>query len=459
VNPMALQQLTAVVNGELIGGDVRFSAIATDSRTLPVDSLFIALRGPNFDGHAFVAQAHEAGAVAVMVSQQCETALPQLLVDDTRLALGQIAAYYRQAFDIPLVAITGSNGKTTVKEMVASILGQQGEVLATCGNLNNDIGMPLTLMRMNESHHAAVIEMGANHAGEIAYLSAIAQPTVALITNAGSAHLEGFGSVEGVAQAKGEIFSSLGETGVAVINADDHYAPLWLELAAGHRVVRFGIEQTADVGAGEIIVERSEGRLVSRFELKTLAGSATVRLPLPGRHNVMNGLAATAAALAAGASLDEVCRGLEALRGPAGRLQLKAAQSGAWLLDDSYNANPASLSAGIEVLAALEGERWLVLGDMAELGSDAAALHFDVGAQARRDGIDRLFTVGPLAESAVEGFGEGAYHFASQQALIETLQSELKADVTLLIKGSRTARMERVVEALAADEIIDGVDD
>ncbi|OOZ41881.1 UDP-N-acetylmuramoyl-tripeptide--D-alanyl-D-alanine ligase [Solemya pervernicosa gill symbiont] len=449
---MSLQQLTALLDGRMIGEDVSIAAVSTDSRTLPQGALFIALSGPNFDGHAFAAQVAQTGAVAVLVSRECETSLPQLVVEDTRVALGQLAGWQREQFEQPLVAVTGSNGKTTVKEMLAAILGVGGEVLATEGNLNNDIGMPLTLLRLEDEQTAAVIEMGANHAGEIAYLTEIARPNVALITNAGNAHLEGFGSLEGVAEAKGEIFSGLSSDGVAVINADDRFAPRWRELAGSHRTLQFGIEHSADVTASHIEMAVAGGAVTTRFELNTPIGSAAINLPLPGRHNVMNALAATAAALAAGANLDQVCRGLAAMTGPKGRLQLRAAHAGAQLIDDSYNANPTSLKAGVEVLSGIGGHRWLVMGDMAELGDDAAALHAEVGVQAKALGIDRLYAVGELSAAAVEAFGAEAFHFESKEALIEALRDQLAADVTLLVKGSRSARMEQVVEGLSIDE-------
>jgi len=344
---------------------------------------------------------------------------------------------------LPLVAITGSNGKTTTKEMIAAILSRAGKALATRGNLNNDIGVPLTLMRLDASYRHGVIEMGANHPGEIAYLVNITRPQVAVITNAGSAHLEGFGSIEGVARAKGEIYGALEADGVAVINADDAYADLWRALAAKCRVFSFGIDKPADVSA------KWQGDVHgSHLHLHTPVGDAELNLALPGRHNVMNALAATAAALAMGVSLDGVVKGLEGLAPVGGRLQIREGINGATIIDDSYNANPVSLRAGIDVLAACQGRRYLALGDMGELGADAEQLHAEAGTYARQAGIDGVYATGPLSKGAVEAFGTGGHHFAEQQQLIAALKTELDSGVTVLVKGSRSSRMERVVAGL-----------
>jgi UDP-N-acetylmuramoyl-tripeptide--D-alanyl-D-alanine ligase len=353
------------------------------------------------------------------------------------------------------VAVTGSNGKTTVKEMLGSIFGQLASTLTTRGNLNNDIGLPLTLLRLEAAHRYAVVEMGANHPGEIAHLSSLARPTVALITNAGPAHLEGFGSVEGVAHAKGEIFSGLVPEGVAVINADDGYAPLWRRLAGDRQILDFGIEQPAEIRAR---MGAPTPGLENRFELVTPVGRCDVTMPFPGRHNVMNALAASAAALAAGADLAAIDSGLRNAAGIAGRLQSRPARHGARLLDDTYNANPASVDAALAVLAASPGTRALVLGDMAEMGPEAARFHAEVGATASRLGIDALWATGELSRAAAEAFGTGARHFPDIKALVDALCGELRPDLTLLIKGSRRAGMERVVQALAAEEGGTGTD-
>ncbi len=452
MNEMSLVRIAAAVEGELLDGDAVFTAVSTDSRELPAGALFVALRGERFDGHAFVAEAARQGAAAALLEVASDAALPQLRVADSRVALGRLAAWRRAQFDGPLVAVTGSNGKTTVKEMLAAILGRRGPLLATRGNLNNDIGVPLTLMRLADEQQAAVIEMGANHPGEIAYLAAIADPTVGVVTNAGRAHLEGFGGIEGVARAKGELFAGLGPDGVAVINADDLYAPLWRGLAGERRVLSFGLEADAAVSAREWLTAVEGEQLVSRFLLVTPAGEVPVLLALPGRHNVMNALAAAAAGLAAGATLEEIAAGLAAVQAPAGRLTPRRGPDGCRLLDDSYNANPGSLRAGLEVLTALPGRHWLVLGDMAELGGNAARLHAEMGELARELGVERLYAVGEVAGAAAEGFGAGAQAFAEQGEAIAALRAALAeaggAELTLLVKGSRLARMERVIQGL-----------
>ncbi|WJW75012.1 UDP-N-acetylmuramoyl-tripeptide--D-alanyl-D-alanine ligase [Thiohalobacter sp. IOR34] len=443
---MQLSEAAGLLGADLVGADVRFAGVSTDSRSLEPGNLFVALVGERFDGHAYLQQAAERGAAAAAVSRELNPVLPLLRVADTRRALGELAGHWRRRFDLPLVAVTGSNGKTTVKEMTAAILGVGRRVLATRGNLNNDIGVPLTLFRLDGRHQAAVIEMGANHPGEIALLTGIAAPSVALITNAAPAHLAGFGDLAGVAEAKGEIFAGLGPHGVAVINADDRFAPRWRALAAGHEILDFGLEAPAAVSADWRPVEAG-----SELRLRTPQGRVELRLPLPGRHNVMNALAATAAALAAGAGLDEVQQGLSGLRAVAGRLRFLAGRQGARLIDDSYNANPASLGAALEVLRAQPGEHWLVLGEMGELGGDARALHAEAGRQARASGVSRLFGLGPLAAEAVRAFGAGARMYDALDALLEDLGAALDPDKTVLVKGSRSMRMERVVEALAAE--------
>lgn len=452
---MQLSEAARVLDAELKGADAGFRSVSTDTRTLQPGALFVALCGENFDGHDFVEQARVAGAVAAVVSRAVDTALPLLLVDDTRLALGRLAAAHRAARSVPVVAVTGSNGKTTVKEMVAAILAQRGPVLATQGNLNNDIGMPLTLLRLAPEHAFAVLEMGANHPGEIAYLTNIARPTVALITNAGLAHLEGFGSIEGVAQAKGEIYAGLTPDGTAVINADDAYAGLWDELTRTRRRVHFGLREDAEVHAdpASIRFEIQGERLCTSFRMVTPVGKADIRLPLAGKHNVRNALAAAAAALAVGLSLTEIRAGLDGMQPVKGRLQLRRGLRGARVIDDTYNANPGSLQAGIEVLAVCPGTRWLVLGDMAELGEGSAELHRKVGAQARAAGLDRLWAIGEQSLAAVEAFGVGARHFTAQGNLIAVLQAELGQDAVVLVKGSRRMRMERVVEALLGAQV------
>ncbi len=449
MSPLRLVEIAAMLHGRLCGADALISSVSTDSRNLRAGDLFIALAGPNFDGHDYLAAAREHGAAAALVSRAQDDALAQIVVADTRLALGSLASVCRAGLAIPVLAVTGSNGKTTVKEMLAAILARRGAMLATRGNLNNDIGVPLTLLRLRPEHRYAVIEMGANHPGEIAYVAGLAAPTVAVVTNAGPAHLEGFGSLEGVARAKGEIYQNLAAGGVAVINSDDAYAGMWRELAAGHHQISFGLRADADVNAPveSIRMDMHNSSSVMRFLLRTPNGEVQLALPLPGRHNVMNALAASAAALAAGAHLDDIKEGLEAIVPVAGRLQMRIGLRGAHVLDDTYNANPASLQAGLEVLAACAGEKWLVLGDMGELGSDAADLHEQAGRQARAAGIDQLFAIGVQSRRAAQTFGAARY-FDSIDALIAALRGALHAGVSVLVKGSRFMHMERVVEAL-----------
>jgi UDP-N-acetylmuramoyl-tripeptide--D-alanyl-D-alanine ligase len=442
---MQLSEAARLLNAQHHGADVVFSGISTDTRTLKAQNLFVALQGTQFDGHHFLRQAGKQGAAAVLVSQLSDVSLPALEVVDTRRALGRLASVWRRRFSLPLIAVTGSNGKTTVKEMVAAILKRCGTVLVTQGNLNNDIGLPLTLLQLDVQHRYAVIEMGANHSGEIANLTDIAAPTVGLITNAGPAHLEGFGTLEGVARAKGELFAGLSEQGIAVLNHDDPHAPLWRELIGKRRSLSFGLQHPADVSA-----EWEPDAHGSFIRMSTPQGRIETKLPLPGGHNVLNALAASAAALAAGAKLTDIQSGLETMQSVAGRLQIKPGIHDSTVIDDTYNANPASLAAAIEVLAKYPTAKWLVLGDMAELGTDAALLHEQAGRQARALSIDRLFACGDLSRGAVQHFSATGQHFATQQELINALQSTLKNThgVTLLVKGSRSAQMEHVVTAL-----------
>lgn len=443
---MRLAETAELLQARSSAPDGWYTGLSTDSRSLEPDNLFVALRGPRFNGEDYLEQAQARGAAAALVSRECPPAgLPLLTVEDTRLALGRLAAHWRGRFSLPLVGITGSNGKTTVKEMTAAILAQRTATLVTRGNLNNDIGVPLTLARLGLEHGAAVIEMGANHPGEIAYLTDLARPTVGLVNNAGPAHLEGFGSLTGVAEAKGELFQHLAADAVAVINAEDRFAPLWRKMAGDRPQLSFGIEGRADVRAAW----RGDGR-GSELELHTPQGELSLRLPLPGRHNVMNALAATAASLAAGASLQEVRQGLERLPPVQGRLQRIALAGGALLIDDTYNANPASLRAGIEVLALAPAPRWLVLGDMGELGPEGERLHRQMGKLAREAGVERLYALGQLAAVAAETFGAHGTRYAGMEDLIVALERDWCAGVQLLVKGSRSMGMEAVVQALRA---------
>ena len=452
---MDLLTAAQAMAGTLIGENATFSGVSTDSRKIAADQLFIALRGENFDGHAFVATAGERGALAAVVAADAvdsltASGLPLIAVADTRLALGALAADWRARFALPLIAVTGSNGKTTTKEMIASILQTAfcDAVLATQGNFNNDIGLPLTLLGMNAGHRAAIVEMGMNRPGEIAYLSAIARPTVALVTNAQRAHLAGMGSLEAIAREKGCIYAGLGEAGVAVINVDDPWASLWRSQNAGRRIVDFGLDQPAEIG-GKCHVHGLENRLI----LSAQGERIEIVLALPGLHNARNALAAAAATLAAGLPLSAVAQGLAAFRGIKGRLQRRAGLHGAVLLDDSYNANPDSVRAGIDVLAATIGKKILVLGDMGEIGEMAGQFHDEVGGYAKSQGVDRLFALGEASTLAAHNFGLGGQHFKNIEDLIAALATELTPATTVLVKGSRFMRMERVVEAIAAPPI------
>ena len=444
---MSLVQSADAVNGTLFGGNVDFSGVGTDTRRLSKGDLFVALTGPNYDGHDFLKQAADAGAVAAMVSRKINSDLPHIEVADTRLALGRLAQYWRDQFQIPVIAVTGSNGKTTVKEMIASIMGQAGEGCVTQGNLNNDIGVPVTLLRMRSNHQFAVIEMGMNHLGEIAYLSELARPTVALITNAAEAHLEGLGSVEKVAEAKGEIFKGALPMATAILNADDAYYGYWRKIVGDRHCVTFGLDNKADFTAE---YESDENGLL--ISMKCSEGGIDMRLPLYGKHNVMNAVAASAAAMAAGSSLGDIKSGLEKLKSVAGRLEVKKGVNGARVLDDTYNANPASVAAGLQVLRESGGETILVLGDMAELGDAADGIHTRVGELARRVGANRVFGFGPYAKHAVTSFGKGGKHYEDQKELVDDLRKCMSGEVTVLVKGSRKMHMEQVVDQITVDD-------
>jgi UDP-N-acetylmuramoyl-tripeptide--D-alanyl-D-alanine ligase len=444
-----LSAFAASCGGRLIGGDRAYTGVSTDTRTLAPGELFIALQGPRFDGAAFIAAAHTARAAGAVVSTQEKTPLAQILVTDTQNALTAAAMSWRAAFDGPLVGVAGSNGKTTVKEMIAAILAEAGATLATRGNLNNHIGVPVTLLGIDATHRFAVIEMGANHPGEMAALVRIARPTIGLITNAGAEHLEGFGSLEGVARAEGETVEGLAPDSTAIINADDAFAELWRGLTRA-RVVTFGVEHRADFSAERLRTDFGVSGFATRFELICPAGRTPIELKLAGRHNVVNALGAAAAAVTAGAKLEHVARGLASMRAVKGRLQFKVSKSGAWIIDDSYNANPSSMRAGIDVLAELAGRRWLAMGDMAELGDYAERSHVEIGDYARERGVERLFATGKLAALAVESFGPGAEWYPDTESLAQALDASVSSDVRLLVKGSRMNRLERVVDALAA---------
>ncbi len=457
---MRLSEAARAIRGELRGEDREFDAVSTDTRALTRRALFVALRGNRYDGHDFIAQAAASGAAAAMIDGGWRMAdgesserFPLLVVADTKRSLGTFAAYWRNKFSMPLVALTGSNGKTTVKEMLACILREavstesripnpETSVLATRGNLNNDIGVPLTLLELRGGHRYAVVEMGMNHAGEIRYLAGLAAPDVALVNNAAAAHIEFFDSVEAIARAKGEIFEGLKPGGTAVINADDRHAGIWRDLAAGRRVVDFGIDSRRAAVTATYRLNWLESEIV----VKLPQGEARAVLKAPGVHNVRNALAASAAAVALQVPAPAIEQGLTRFTGIKGRLQKKAARSGATLIDDTYNANPESTRAAIAVLAQAPGRKLLVLGDMGELGPGAAEMHADIGRFARQSQVGRLLTLGELSAHAARGFGPGASHFTRVEELLAEVESALAPDVTVLVKGSRFMEMERVVK-------------
>lgn len=443
-----LASVADTVRGRLLGPDRSFGDVSTDTRTNLRGSLFVALRGENFDGNDFIGVAAQRGAAGALVSRHANVPLSQIEVTDTRSAFGDMARAWRSTFDVPVVGITGSAGKTTVRSLVAAILGLDRQICATQGNLNNDIGVPLTLMRMARGDTAAVIELGANHSGEIDYLARIVRPTVALITNAGSAHLEGFGSLDGVAAAKGELLDHLSADGTAVLNADDVHFEQWRRRAGGRAVLRFGLDAPSDCSVdGAVEMQAGGSRFTLRLPDRTCV---SVALPLPGRHNVCNALAAAAAAFAAGASGTQIAAGLGSAAPVGGRLRELSGAAGARIIDDSYNANPASARAALEYLAQFQGTRIFVLGDMGELGDAAGVLHQQVGEFARTR-CDRFIAIGPLAAEAARGFGPSAETFDDPTAAAHKLLRDLDRDTTVLVKASRAMRLERVAAALALD--------
>ena len=441
---MRLSAIAMWTHGHLHGADASVTGVAIDSRKVQPGDLFVAFKGERVDGHAYLADAKARGAVAALVEHRVESDLPQVEVPSSELALGDLASAVRAQRNARVIGITGSNGKTTVKMLTASILSRHGRTHVNTGSYNNEIGLPLTLLWMPEDTEYAVLEMGAGKPGDIDYLAAIARPDIGLVNLIAPAHLERMGTIEMVAETKGALYRALPADGVAVINADDAFASFFSGLAGGRHVLRFGLDHKADVGA-EILEQRVDG---SRFVLSTPHGDAEVQLPLPGRHNIANALAASSIALALDVPLDTIVAGLEQASAVEGRLKRIAMPDGWTLIDDSYNANPSSMHAAIDTLALAGGERWLVLGDMVELGADARALHAGVGRHAREQGIDHLFAVGPLNAAAVEAFGTGGRHFADKAALIDALRAELHAGVTCLVKGSHSSGMDQVVAAL-----------
>lgn len=445
-NWLRLSEVALMAKGELLGDDVFVSGVATDTRSLKFGDVFVALQGEKFDGHKFIDASIEQIVRGVIVHKPVDTKLPMVKVEDTLAGMTHWAHAWKNKVNPCLVAVTGSNGKTTVKQMISEILRQAGKVCATQGNLNNHIGVPLTLLSLRMNDQFAVIEMGANHHGEIHNLSVLAEPRVAVITNAGPAHLEGFGTVAGVAQAKGEIIDGVLRDGAVVLNADDDYLDVWLQKARHLNVLTFGFNKKAKI-RGTMLSESSLSITTPDYDVE-------VNLPVLGKHNMYNALAATAAAYALDVDKNNVLVGLQNTSQVSGRLQIRQGILGATIIDDTYNANPASLQAAIDVLCAQQGEPWLVLGDMAELGSEAESIHAHMGEIARAAGVKRLFGLGELAAYAVSAFGERGLHFQRHDELSKELLSRLNADCCVLVKGSRAMRMEDVVKLVAQSTVL-----
>lgn len=445
---MTLQEIAEAVHGQLVGVNATISGVCIDTRILAVGDLYVAVKGEQFDGHDFIAQAEERGASALLVAKQVVTDKAQVIVQDTRLALAELAGAVRDKAQVKVCGITGSNGKTTVKEMIATILAVNYQVLFTQGNFNNDIGVPLTLLRLQAEDQFAVIEMGANHAGEIAYTSRYARPDVVVITNVGAAHIEGFGSIDGVALAKAEIIESLTAQGVAVLNADDDFFLQWRAIAGQRKVLSFGLHANADVTAENILTGFLGDQFCTQFDLLAENKRVAIRLALAGEHNVKNALAASAVCLALGIDLQQIQKGLEQVQAVKGRLQLSVTETGYRVINDTYNANPDSLVAALAVLNNCTGELWLALGAFGELGANSEQLHREMGEQIKQAGVTRLFATGTLAANTVSAFGVGAEFFAQQEDLIIAVQQAINPKVVLLVKGSRIQRMENIVNAL-----------
>lgn len=449
-----LQAIAEAVSGSLMGISAEeaqrmaFSRISINTRTLQAGDVYIAIQGQVYDGHDFVAQAEQAGAKAIIAHKTVLTHLPVVLVKDTHQALGELASYWRRLLNPKMLGVTGSNGKTTVKEMLAAILAVNAPALFTQGNLNNDIGVPLTLLQLQSQHQYAVIEMGANHAGEIAYTSQCAGADVAVITNVGDAHLEGFGSRAGIAKAKGEIIETLKASGTVILNRDDAFYDYWLQLAGPRKRVSFGLTAAADVRASHVRTTVVNHAFQTQFTLESPAGHMDIELNLAGQHNVANALAASAAVMAMGIPLSQIKTGLAQLKPVKGRLQPVVSQQGNIVIDDSYNANPSSLNAALAVLRDCPGEHWLALGAFGEMGPDSEAIHRDLAQHIKAFGITRVFATGEFTQATVAAFGAGAEYFPAQEDLIAALDKALRPGVSLLVKGSRSQKMESVVLAL-----------
>lgn len=446
---MKLSQAAQLLQTKPITTDVEFHGVSTDTRTIQPGNLFIAIKGPHFDGHDFIAQAIAKNAAAIMLERPCNSSpLPYLQVENTIKAMGELAAHQRAQFNIPVIGLTGSCGKTTTRALIASILSEAGETLFSESSYNNEIGVPLTLLRLEKKHQYAVIEMGANHFGEIAYLTHIVKPTLALITNAAAGHLEGFGSIDGVCKAKGEIFQGLSHDGTGILNADDPHFSDWEKILMPRKLISFSLDKPAPIHAKQITID-ADGK--PHFILVTPSSQINIDLPLLGHHNVANALAAAAAAYVLNIPLSTIKSGLEKASAVTRRLKHYTAENGAYLIDDSYNANPLSVAAAINILAQRPGEKILVLGDMRELGEQTATAHREIGKKALEAGIDHLYTYGNSDNASVlatQTFGDRAQHFTDQTALIALLKTSLLPSMSVLVKGSLSMKMDRVVKAL-----------
>ncbi len=455
---MSLVDAKSMIDALTSDGDVCFSGVSIDSRTVSKGEMFVAIKGPNFDGHDYILDAKQRGAAAAMVSRELEIELPMIQVADTKHGLAMLAKGWRQSYQAPLIALTGSNGKTSVKEMIGAILAVEHRVLLTRGNYNNDLGVPLTLLRLSEEDEYAVVELGANHLGEISHLSRLATPDIALITNIGNAHLEGFGSQDNIAKGKAEIFEGLSENGVAILNRDDAYYEQLSDSAKQFRQISFGAHKNADIRLKNNTLRASvKGcQWQTEFDVLTSDDDIHVKLNLAGRHNVQNALAAIAVSVALNISTASMIAGLASMQVVAGRMQLKPGLGQWTVIDDTYNANPKSLEAALDVLSTVEGKKILVVGDMAELGESSSQLHENIGRLARASGVTELYAVGEQSERAIESFGLNGKHYESQLNLVNDLIASLHRDnyeneCTILVKGSRSAQMDRIVDALVID--------
>ena len=446
MDSIKLSAIATMARGELLGQDVTINGLSTDSRQVKADQLFVALKGEKFDGHNFIDEQLCAQASALFLQRDVDSTLPKIIVDDTLLGLSNWAQAWRNKVNPLVIGVTGSNGKTTVKQMLSSIFSRLGPTCSTQGNLNNHIGVPLTLLQLEQHDQYAVIEMGANHLGEINHLSHLVTPDIAIITNAGPAHLEGFGSIQGVAQGKGEIINGVKPNGIIVLNADDQYLTFWSAKARHLQIVTFGFSAQADI--------RGDIALDGQLDVQSEDSQLTVKLPILGKHNACNALAVIAAAKAAGVSDQNIKLGLESMIQASSRLQIKTAIKGAQIIDDSYNANPASLSAAIEVLCAQSSDSWLVLGDMGELGTDAANIHTLMGQLAKSAGVKKLFALGQLSKYAAASFGDNGFSFTDHQTLADAVMTELHQGCCVLVKGSRAMQMEKIVNLLITNEAI-----